>query len=625
LQSTRDIVRRIKEYSPSLGVYVFAGGFLLRLFVLFRLTASPFLLPSRGDMYFYNDWALRILHGTWTDHLAFYGLPLYAYLLAGIYRICVSTPFIPGVIQAALDAGTAVLIFKISSTLLTSLQEPASAKAGSPAFSALREIRVFAVVAAAGWAFFLPAQAYSAILMPTAWAVFIFWFLVWQVVRADRSPGLGEQFVTGLIIGIAAMGVATILFLIPLLLWTPLTRFDAAVHLRARRLMLAALSLFAGLALGTSPCWLHNYFVAGDPVILSAHSGINFWIGNNPEANGYPHFPPGLRAGQAALLQDSIDGAETALGHHLKHGEVSAFWSAKARHYIASHPIDWLKLTGVKFRNLWSAFQYDDLSIITALRAEHVLLPGISFGLIAVLGIPGMILFGRSVPRSRLVTAAIFLQMAALLPVFVTERYRMPIVPGLLILGALCVFALWRSLVAGNIKFSATCVGLLILSTMLVSWPQRNPSLWALDAYNSGWQALETGDLERAEKTLRLAYSYVPANPETNFALGNLRLEQHRSQAAAEMYRRTLTLDPKHEGALNNLGVIALENNRSGEAIAWFRQALTLNAGNGKTHFLLAKALLLNGDTVTARAEIDQALSISPNQADFQKFRAGLP
>jgi Tetratricopeptide repeat len=309
----------------------------------------------------------------------------------------------------------------------------------------------------------------------------------------------------------------------------------------------------------------------------------------------------------------------------LKHGEVSAFWSAKARHYIASHPIEWLKLIGVKFRNLWSAFQYDDLSIITPLRAAHVLLPGISFGLIAALGIPGMILFWRRVPRSRLVIAAIFLQMAALIPVFVTERYRMPIVPGLLILGSLWVFAIWQSLVTGNMKVSAICVALLALSTIAVSWLQRDPSLWALDAYNSGWQALETGDLERAEKTLRLAYSYVPTNPETNFAFGNLRLEQHHPEAAAEMYRRTLTLDPRHEGALNNLGVIALENNRGEEAIGWFRHSLSLNSRNGKTHFLLAKALLLNGDVGDARAEIDQAISLNPSQSEFQKLRSTLP
>ena len=620
MQSTRNIARRVREYSPSIGVYVFAGVFLLRIFVLFRLTASPFLLPSRGDMHFYNDWALRILHGQWTDHLAFYGLPLYAYLLAGIYKICGYTPFIPGAIQAGLDAGTAVLVFKISNTLLPSL-----GRGTSTAFSPLRETRVFAVIAAAAWAAFLPAQAYSAILMPTAWAVLIFWFFVWRIVQSESSPGLREQFLTGVVIGIAAMAVATILFLIPLLLWTALTRFDAPLRLRAGRFTLGAVSLFAGLTLGTSPCWLHNYLVARDPVILSAHSGINFWIGNNPDANGYPRFPPGLHAGQAALLQDSIEGAETALKRPLKHGEVSAFWTAKAREYIASHPIEWLHLLGVKFRNLWSAFQYDDLSIITALSASHVLLPGISFGVVAALGIPGMFLFWRGVPRSRLVIAAIFLQIAALIPVFVTERYRMPIVPGLLVLGSLFVFAFWQSLVTRNMKFSALCMGMLILSTVAVSWPRRDPSLWALDSYNSGWQALETGDLARAEKTLRLAYSYVPTNPETNFAFGNLRLEQHQPEAAAEMYRRTLALDPKHEGALNNLGVIALENNRDDEAIDWFRHALTLNERNGKTHFLLAKALLLSGDSAGARGEIDRALSISPDQGEFKKFRDTLP
>ena len=616
---------RIRGYSPTLGVYIFAAVLLLRVFVLFRLTASPFLLPSRGDMYFYNDWALRILRGHWTDHLAFYGLPLYAYLLAAIYKIAGYTPFVPGVLQAALDAGTAVLIFKLVEKLLVESRQPADGENASVPVSLARGARVVGAIAAAGWAFFLPAQAYSVILMPTAWAVFVFWLLVWRTVQAERAPTARELFLTGLLIGIAAMGVATILFLIPLVLWPSWRRTAGAHSSRKKQFAVGTASILIGVTLGTSPCWLHNYLVARDPVILSAHSGINFWIGNNPDANGYPRFPPGLHAGQAALLQDSIDGAEAAAGRHLKRGEVSIFWKNKARDYIASHPADWLRLVGVKIRNLWSAFQYDDLSIITALRAAHVLLPGISFGLVAAFAIPGMLIFWRRSPRSRLVTAAIVLQVAALVPVFVTERYRLPMVPGLLVFATLFIFAFWQSLVSPEAKRSAVFLALLILSTIVVSWPQRNPALWALDAYNSGWQALETGDLARAEKTLRLAYSYVPTNPETNFAFGNLRLEQHRPEAAAEMYKRTLTFDPKHEGALNNLGVIALENNRDDEAITWFRHALTLNARNGKTHFLLAKALLLNGEAAAARSEVDKAVSLSPNQAEFQNFRATLP
>jgi tetratricopeptide (TPR) repeat protein len=576
-------------------------------------------------MYFYNDWALRILHGQWTDHLAFYGLPLYAYLLAAIYQIAGYTPFAPGLLQAGLDAGTAVLIFKLVEHLLAGSRVlPAGNDPPAP-LPALREARVFGVIAAAGWAFFLPAQAYSVVLMPTAWAVFAFWFLVWRAVRTARPASARELFLTGLVVGIVAMGVATILFLLPLLLWPSLRKSGATDHSGWRRFPRAAALLFVGVAVGTSPCWLHNYIVARDPVILSAHSGINFWIGNNPDANGYPRFPPGLHAGQAALLQDSIDRAEAAAGHHLKRGEVSVFWKNKARDYIASHPREWLRLLAVKIRNLWSAFQYDDLSIITALRSARVLLPGISFGLVAAFAIPGLIISWWQSPRSRWIAAAIFLQVFALLPVFVTERYRLPMVPGLLIFGAIGIFTLWRSLVSLDLKLSSVLVALLILSTTIVSWPQRSRSLWALDAYNSGWQALETGDLERAEKTLRLAYAYVPTNPETNFAFGNLRLQQGRSGAASEMYKRTLALEPNHEGALNNLGVIALENHRGEEAVSWLRHALALNQQNGKTHFLLAKALLLEGYVGEARTEIDRAILINPTQPEFQKLRSTLP
>ena len=141
----------------------------------------------------------------------------------------------------------------------------------------------------------------------------------------------------------------------------------------------ALVLLFLGAAAGTSPCWVHNCLIAGDRVFLSAHSGINFWIGNNPAANGYPRFPPGLRAGQAAMLQDSIDAAESAAGHPLKRGEVSRYWSAKTRDYIERYPLAWLRLLALKLRTFWSVFQYDDLSIITILRDQKVTFPGIYF------------------------------------------------------------------------------------------------------------------------------------------------------------------------------------------------------------------------------------------------------
>src|SRR4051794_40231004 len=169
-------------------------------------------------MQFYDDWAKQILQGHWTDHRAFYGLPLYPFLLALLYRIFGYGPFVPGFFQACLEAGTALLIYKITVRLITG---------GEPTRSG-RAAKISGVLAAAGWCFFVPAEAYSAILMPTAGATFVFWLLVWLVVRRNAPLSAVRSFGCGFLLGFAAMGVASILLLIPL--------FLAAIFLRRTNL-----------------------------------------------------------------------------------------------------------------------------------------------------------------------------------------------------------------------------------------------------------------------------------------------------------------------------------------------------------------------------------------------------
>jgi len=585
--------------------YVFAAVLLVRLFVLGRLAGSAFLLPTRGDMHFYDDWAQKIVDGQLTDHHAFYGLPGYAYLLAGLYKLCGYGPYVPELLQALLDAGTALLLYKISLALAPQLDG--------------RRGQIAGLMAAAAWAFCVPAQTYAAVLMPTAWFIFVFWFILWRIIKSQSAPDWWEALLLGLLVGLTATAIATILFLIPLLVCA--IGLKPAIPARSHFRIVGCALVLLGIAIGTSPCWLHNYFIARDRVFLSAHSGINFWIGNNPDANGYPRFPPGLRAGQAAMLRDSIDVAESVTGHPLKRGEVSQYWSAKARDYIADHPLAWLRLLGLKLRNFWSAFQYDDLSIITNMREQGVTFPGIYFGLLAALALPAMILTWNTARLGRWITGAIFLQMLALLPVFTTERYRLPIVPGLAVFAAFGLVTLFSNLAAGNVRPVLSYAMLLVVSTLFVSWPQRGLSLWALDAYNSGWQALESGNLSLAERKLELARAYVPDNAETNFALGNLKLAQNDTSAASSLYLTTLHLDPRHHGAINNLGVLALENGQPEVAEQRFREALAIDGRNPKTHILLAKTLIAKGQNGNARAEIDRALALKPDQPEFKELR----
>lgn len=594
-----------------LEIYVFATVLFLRLFVLARLTTSPFLFPAHGDMHFYNDWALRMVRGHWTDHLAFYGLPLYAYLLAGIYKVFGYSPFLPALFQACLDSGTAVLVYRCAIKVFGNRSSPAETVLANRG-------KLIGLIAALGWGFSQSAQAYCVILMPTSWLVFVFWFFVWQIVVRENLPNSWVTLFFGILVGFTAMGVATILFVVPLLLAAVFFKWESnSKWLRT----LAAGSIFFGIGLGASPAFLHNSILARDPVFLSAHSGVNLWIGNNPWANGYPRFPAGLHAGQEAMLQDSIRGAEAAAGHPLKRSEVSAYWSAKAKNYVTHNFGAWLELVGIKILNFWNAFRYDDLSVITTLREEGITLPGVAYGLIAALALPGLIVAWRSYRISRWIAAAILLHMISLLGVFVTERYRLAAVPGLLLFAAFGGVEFWECCVRARFRAALAYANLLLLATLFVSIPKRDPSLWALDSYNTGLQSLDLNHLSDAERKLKLAYAYVPDNAELNFALGNLRLAQGHRETAKSFYLTTLRLDPQHEGSYNNLGVLALEEGRGQLAAAFFTKALQQNTRDAKTYYLLSRAHLDSGDSENARNEIEQAIRLDPSRPEFLALR----
>ena len=230
--------------------------------------------------------------------------------------------------------------------------------------------------------------------------------------------------------------VATIFFLLPLALFCIARTVAADRPLRTRvpRALAAALILFAGVIAGCSPVLIHNRFVADDrALVLSAHVGLNLYMGNNALATGYPKIPPGLSASQEGLLRDSITLAEREAGHKLLRVEVSKHWSDKANAWIRENRGAWWRLIATKLGNFWNAFQYDDLSIITLLQHQGVLPPGLRFGFIAALALPGLGFGAWRFPRSRWPAAAVLLHMAAIMPVFVTERYRLCAVPGLMI------------------------------------------------------------------------------------------------------------------------------------------------------------------------------------------------
>jgi len=627
----------------SIGVWIFLLTFSVQFMVLINFSSSLNFFPEGDDMKFYTDWALRIAHGQWTDHQAFYGLPGYAYCLALIFLVGGYNPFSVGILQALLHAGIAVLLWQISREVFAVFdrRDKHDTWPRMPDF--------IGIGAALAWTFFSPAQAFSAVLMPTVWLVFAYYFCLWFAVKTRVASWWKPWLGLGLFCGFIAMLVATILFAVPLLIaaiFRSVAR-DQAWPARAPKIGAAIATLVAGLYIGASPAWIHNYFIAREPVMLSAHSGINFWIGNNPVATGYPKMPPGIRATQEGLLKDSITLAEAAAGRKLTRAEVSKFWSAQANAYISTHFSAWMRLMGVKFGNFWNAYQYDDLSIIKLLRDDGVLLPGLKFGFIAALGLAGLLPTLWRFHKASWVAAAVLLHMCALLPVFVTERYRLAAVPGLMILGAAGLWIFWQNLVSAHWARAGLYVALCAGAAWFVSIPRNDIGLWSLDHYKAGIRATTAGEIElerqnpnaavgafnRAQENLETAYKYVPNNADIDFALGNLWLSRGNLPGIDEatkiadrnrtrrFYGAALTLNRHHVGTLNNWGVLEMDEKHWDRAEKFFAAAIEADPEDAKAFYLLAHVCDELGKTGEAKAAITEALRLRPNQRQFLELR----
>jgi tetratricopeptide (TPR) repeat protein len=328
------------------------------------------------------------------------------------------------------------------------------------------------------------------------------------------------------------------------------------------------------------------------------------------------------------MLKDSIRMAETAEGRPLKHYEVSQYWAAKAHAYIAGHRADWLRLMGRKFGNFWNSFQYDDLSLITPFSSAGLLAPGPRFGWVAALAIPGMIMAlarrkraggGRSMGW---IVAAVLLHMGALMPVFVTERYRLAAVPGLLLLGAYGLWEFWNFLNRARWIPAISYATGGLAAALWVATPPADAALWSLDYYNTGVKVEEQGDFETARHDLETAYRYVPRNSEVNFALGLLWQDHGDLRRAETFYAMALDINPRHVGAWNNLGVLAIGQKSWAVALRCFAKAIEIDPNDATTYFLQARAYAELVQWEQARTSIQTALRLQPGQKRFQELAA---
>jgi tetratricopeptide (TPR) repeat protein len=308
----------------------------------------------------------------------------------------------------------------------------------------------------------------------------------------------------------------------------------------------------------------------------------------------------------------------------MSRAEISRFWSDRARVFIREQPRAWLKIMAMKFGKFWSGNEYDDLGILTNYREHGVIFGFLTFGMIATLGVPAAFFAVRESKRALWIVAAVLLHMAALMPVFVTERYRLAAAPGLILLSAFAVFWCWEKIGARCWKPLAAYIALALPVACWAMMPQSGTGIAELDDYNRGLLAMRSNDLDRAEPLLMKAYIKFPQNPDVNAALGLLALKRGNHAVAKKFLRFAVEHDPQNAGAWQNLAIIAIMENRTDIAANFLERAVAASPDDAGAFMLLAKTRKQNGDIAGALAAVESALRLDPARTEAIQLKAEL-
>lgn len=409
---------------------IFGVAFLLRLIYIFEISASPFFENLVIDCARYSDWAKEIAAGNWVGGRTFYQSPLYAYFLGIIYRFLTTSLFAVRLLQAIIGSGSCVLVFLIARRLFD------------------RRVALLAGILAAGFAPFI---YYDAMIMKTVLSIFFAALGLLLALRALDSGRYRAWLGCGAAWGAAALVRENyLLFAAAFAVWYFLRYMtDNQVKLKPMWFFLA------GLFLIILPVTIRNAAVGGDFALVTSQGGQNFYIGNNPANRTGAYEVPDFVVANPYWEEKSFrEFAEKTQGRKLGAGEVSAFYRKQALDWFSENPGSGFALLGKKSLLFFNNYEVaDNQSIYFMERYSSLLwMNFLRFGLIAPLGILGLVLLWRR--RAELAPLYIFaiVYAASVIPFFIFGRYRLPVILPLLPCAAFGIFWIIERFRQGELK-----------------------------------------------------------------------------------------------------------------------------------------------------------------------------
>ncbi len=124
-------------------------------------------------------------------------------------------------------------------------------------------------------------------------------------------------------------------------------------------------------------------------------------------------------------------------------------------------------------------------------------------------------------------------------------------------------------------------------------------------------QALESNDLNAAEKHLQRSEKMAPGHPEVHYLFGLLLAKKNDLAGARQRFEKAVSLYPQHAAALGALGRLSLRDGDLNGAVNAFERALLADARSHENHAALAAICFEQKNLEKAKYHAEQALDIA--------------
>ncbi|MFH1335025.1 MAG: glycosyltransferase family 39 protein [Candidatus Zixiibacteriota bacterium] len=604
-----------KEVLIIIGIFILA--FAIRFIYLLEMRSSPLFDTPTMDAEYHDQWAQSILKGEDFTGGVFFRAPLYSYFLAAVYKLFGHNYFTIRLIQFILGSLSCILVYLL----------------GRKVFN--KRVAIIAGVMASLYGVLI---YYEGELLLPVLEVFLNLLFLFACIKAREKTSYKLWFLSGLLLGLSALVRPNILLVgAALFLWILLKstsqskiQFPRALSTKS---MLYSVCLALGAILLIIPVTLRNYIKGHDFVLISSQGGMNFYIGNNPKSDGATAIFPGGSATWWGSYEDAVRLAEKKEGRSLKPSEISSFWYREGLDFVLNQPFQFLKLMLKKFALFWNG---DELSnnrdfyffarsapILKLLIWKFIIY--FPFGLITPLGLLGIILFhlkpSLKIVKERdfvnLLEIFLFVYMLSVILFFVTARYRVPILPILLIFAAFALEKFYPILRKRRVlefgKYLLILVIILILVNIrLPGYSTANPGQ---AYYTLGVVYAKKGDMTMAEEEYRKAVFYNPGLGNAYANLASIYGDQGKHDMSLEYYQKALENGADSSIVYYNLGVEYYNQGLLDQALRDCETSLSLKENDPKVHYLLGEIYLLKGLTEEATREYQNTIKYDPQNA----------